>query len=160
MRERLILVAEQHLKWAVGTLVEQQRIVAEGAGAAGIAAIYARPDLFAGQKIGVVICGGNIDTRLLGSILNRKMMSDDRLVRVRINISGEPGMLAAISVSIGQCGGNIVEIYQQRMFFDVPAKLTKMDAVIDTRGANYAEEIVHALKDRGFSVTIIKEKST
>ena len=156
----IVLVSEQHLEWAVGTLVEEQRIIAEGAGAAGIAAIYARPDLFAGKRVGVVICGGNIDTRLLGSILNRNMMSDGRLVRARIDISDEPGMLAGISDAIGQCGGNIVEIYHQRMFYDVPAKLAKVDAVIDTRGTAHAKEIVNALKERGFSVSIIDEQSS
>ena len=87
-------------------------------------------------------------------------MSDGRLVRVRIDISDEPGMLAAISYSIGQCGGNIVEIYHQRMFFDVTAKLAKIDVVIDTHGATHAEEIVNALRHRGFSVALMDEHST
>ncbi len=87
-------------------------------------------------------------------------MSDGRLVRVRIDISDGPGMLAAISDSIGQCGGNIFEIYHQRMFFDEPAKLAKINAVIDTRGADHADQIVRALKVRGFSVTIMDEQST
>jgi threonine dehydratase len=88
------------------------------------------------------------------------MMSDGRLVRARIDISDEPGMLAGISDAIGQCGGNIVEIYHQRMFYDVPAKLAKVDAVIDTRGTAHAKEIVNALKERGFSVSIIDEQSS
>ena len=87
-------------------------------------------------------------------------MSDGRLVRARIDISDEPGMLAGISDAIGQCGGNIVEIYHQRMFYDVPAKLAKVDAIIDTRGTAHAEEIVNALKERGFSVSIIDEQSS
>lgn len=156
----ILLVTEQHLEWAVGTLAEQQRIIAEGAGAAGIAAIYSHKERFAGKKVGVVICGGNIDMRLLGTILNRNMMSDGRLVRLRIDISDEPGMLASISAAIGECGGNIVEIYHQRMFYDVPAKLAKIDAVVDTRGQAHVQEIIAALKDRQFGVSVIDEQSS
>ena len=156
----ILLVSEQQLEWAVGTLAEQQRIIAEGAGAAGIAALFAHQRKFAGKKVGVVICGGNIDMRLLGTILNRNMMSDGRLVRLRIDISDEPGMLASISAAIGECGGNIVEIYHQRMFYDVPAKLAKIDAVIDTRGQTHVQEIIAALVARKFNVSIIDEQSS
>ena len=155
----ILMVTEQHLEWAVGTLAEQQRIIAEGAGAAGIAALFAYPQKFAGRKVAVVICGGNIDMRLLGTILNRNMMSDGRLVRLRIDISDEPGMLASISAAIGECGGNIVEIYHQRMFYDVPAKLAKIDAVVDTRGQAHVQEIIAALVARQFNVLIIDEQS-
>ncbi len=89
----ILLVNEQQLEWAVGALIEQQRVVSEGAGAAGIAALYAYPEIFAGKKIGVVICGGNNDPRLLASILNRNMASDGRVARLRIDISDQPGML-------------------------------------------------------------------
>ena len=156
----ILLVTEQNLEWAVGMLAEQQRIIAEGAGAAGIAAIFAYRQKFARKKVGVVICGGNIDMRLLGTILNRNMMSDGRLVRLRIDISDEPGMLASISTAIGECGGNIVEIYHQRMFYDVPAKLAKIDAVVDTRGKAHVQEIIAALTARQFNVSIIDEQSS
>ena len=98
--------------------------------------------------------------RLLGTILNRNMMSDGRLVRLRIDISDEPGMLASISTAIGGCGGNIVEIYHQRMFYDVPAKLAKIDAVVDTRGTAHVQEIIAALTERQFSVAVIDEQSS
>ena len=146
----ILLVNEQSLEWAVGSLIEQQRIVAEGAGAAGIAALYQHRSVLAGKKVGAVICGGNIDPRLLASILNRNMASDGRLARLRIDISDEPGMLAAITASIGRCGGNIVEIYHQRLFYDVPAKLAKIDAVIETRGPEHVDEIIADLKSAGF----------
>ncbi|MBT6415572.1 threonine ammonia-lyase [Candidatus Puniceispirillum sp.] len=148
----ILLVNEQQLEWAVGALIEQQRVVSEGAGAAGIAALYAYPEMFAGKKVGVVICGGNIDPRLLASILNRNMASDGRVARLRIDISDEPGMLAAITASIGRCGGNIIEIYHQRLFFDVPAKLAKIDAVIETRGTEHVKEIIDDLRQANFTV--------
>ena len=155
--DKIVLVNEKHLEWAVSALVEQQRIVAEGAGAAGIAAIYAHPQLFKGLKVGVVICGGNIDPRLLSSILNRNMAIDGRVARLRIDISDEPGMLAAITESIGRCGGNIIEIYHQRLFFDVPAKLAKIDAVVETRGPEHIDEIIADLRNRKFTVRRMEE---
>ena len=158
--DNILLVTEQQLEWAVGTLAERERVIAEGAGAAGIAALYGYQQKFSGKKVGVVICGGNIDMRLLGTILNRNMMSDGRLVRLRIDISDEPGMLASISSAIGDSGGNIVEIYHQRMFYDVPAKLAKIDAIVDTRGQAHVEEIIAALMARHFSVSIIDEQSS
>ena len=155
--DEIVLVNEKHLEWAVSGLVEQQRIVAEGAGAAGIAAIYAHPQLFKGLKVGVVICGGNIDPRLLSSILNRNMAIDGRIARLRIDISDEPGMLAAITESIGRCGGNIIEIYHQRLFFDVPVKLAKIDAVVETRGPEHIDEIIADLRNRKFTVRRMEE---
>lgn len=155
--DEIVLVNEKQLEWAVSALVEQQRVIAEGAGAAGIAAIYAHPQLFKGLKVGVVICGGNIDPRLLSSILNRNMAIDGRIARLRIDISDEPGMLAAITESIGRCGGNIIEIYHQRLFFDVPAKLAKIDAVVETRGPEHIDEIIADLRTTKFTVRLLEE---
>ena len=158
--DEILLVDERDLEWAVGALIEQQRVVSEGAGAAGIAAIHANPALFAGKKVGVVICGGNIDPRLLASILNRNMAVDGRIARLRIDISDEPGMLAAISTTIGKCGGNIVEIYHQRLFYDVPAKLAKIDAVIETRGPDHVDEIIAALRAAYFQVRQLDDSAS
>jgi threonine dehydratase len=158
--DEILLVDERELEWAVGALIEQQRVVSEGAGAAGIAAIHANPGLFAGKKVGVVICGGNIDPRLLASILNRNMAVDGRIARLRIDISDEPGMLAAISTTIGKCGGNIVEIYHQRLFYNVPAKLAKIDAVIETRGPDHVDEIIAALRATHFQVRQLDDSAS
>ena len=155
--DEIVLVNEKQLEWAVSALVEQQRVIAEGAGAAGIAAIYAHPQIFKGLNVGVVICGGNIDPRLLSSILNRNMAIDGRIARLRIDISDEPGMLAAITESIGRCGGNIIEIYHQRLFFDVPAKLAKIDAVVETRGPEHIDEIIADLRTTKFTVRLLEE---
>ena len=158
--DEILLVNERELEWAVGALIEQQRVVSEGAGAAGIAAIHANPALFAGKRVGVVICGGNIDPRLLASILNRNMAVDGRIARLRIDISDEPGMLAAISTTIGKCGGNIVEIYHQRLFYDVPVKLAKIDAVIETRGPTHVDEIIAALRAAYFQVRQLDDSAS
>ncbi len=158
--DEILLVNEAELEWSVGALIEQQRIVAEGAGAAGIAAIHSNSSLFAGKKVGTVICGGNIDPRLLASILNRNMAVDGRIARLRIDISDEPGMLAAITTSIGKCGGNIVEIYHQRLFYDVPAKLAKIDAVIETRGPHHVDEIIASLRTANFQVRQMEDSAS
>jgi threonine dehydratase len=151
----ILLVSEDSIEQAISSLIEQQRVVAEGAGAAGVAAVLQYPEKFKGQRCGVVICGGNIDPRLLSGVMIRSMTKDGRIVRLRISISDEPGMLSSISTAIGECKGNIVEIFHQRMFLDVPAKLAKIDAVIETRGEDHIQEIIVALEDRGFTVEVL-----
>ena len=153
----IILVNEQQIEWAVGAFIEHQKLIAEGAGAAGLAAIYASHQKFKNKKVGIVICGGNIDPRLLGTILNRALISDGRLVRIRIGISDEPGMLAKITHSISLHHGNIIEVYHQRLFYNVPAKLAKIDVVIETRGPKHANDIISSLKNRGFEVQILDD---
>ncbi|XDZ64751.1 threonine ammonia-lyase [Alphaproteobacteria bacterium LSUCC0684] len=155
--DEILLVDEDHIERAISALVEQQRIIAEGAGAAGIAALLQHREVFTGQKCGVVICGGNIDPRLLAGVLTRSMAKDGRIARLRIDISDEPGMLASIATAIGECKGNIVEIFHQRMFHDVPAKLAKIDAVVETRGREHVNEIISALEKRGFRVTVLSD---
>ena len=158
--DEILLVDEDTIERAISTLVEQQRIVAEGAGAAGVAAMLQYPEVFRGKRCGIVICGGNIDPRLLAGVLNRSMAKDGRITRLRIGITDEPGALASIATAIGNCKGNIVEIFHQRMFHDVPAKLAKIDAVVETRGGDHVDEIIAALQDRGFTVTILSETET
>ena len=153
--DEILLVDEDMIEEAVGMLIEHQRVVAEGAGAAGIAALLQHGASFKGRHCGVVVCGGNIDPRLLAGILTRTMARDGRLVRIRIDINDEPGMLAAIAEVIGDCKGNIVEIFHQRMFHDVPAKRAKIDAVVETRGGDHVEEILAALGERGFTVSVL-----
>ena len=153
----ILLVHEDSIELAVDALIEHQRIVAEGAGATGLAAILQYPQIFKAKRCGVVICGGNIDTRLLSGVLTRSMSKDGRLVRLRISITDEPGMLASISTAIGECKGNIVEIFHQRMFHDVPVKMAKIDAVVETHGNEHVKQIIKALEDRKFDVTIIAD---
>ena len=157
--DEILLVSEVMIEQAVGVLVEQQRLVSEGAGAAGVAALMQYPEIFKGHKCGVVICGGNIDPRLLSAVLTRNMARDGRIARLRIDITDEPGMLAGISEAISSCKANIIEIFHQRMFQDVPPKLAKIDAVIETRGGDHLEEIINAIKAKGFSVTVLSEMS-
>ena len=157
--DEILLINEFELEKAISSLFENERVVAEGAGAAGVAAIMKNKDIFSGKKVGTVICGGNIDARLFASILNRKLLMDGRMTKVRIDIIDEPGMLARISNLIAKFGGNIIEIYHQRMFNDVPVKNAKIDAIIEALSVEHIASIINALRDDGFKVSEIMERS-
>jgi len=157
--EDIILVDEPHIESAVHLLVEQQKIVGEGAGAAGIAAMLKEPERFAGRKVATVICGGNIDIRLLSWVLNRGLVRDGRMVKLRISIVDRPGVLAHVARLIGETGGNIIEVFHQRLFYDVPAKQAEVDAIVETRNADHVEEIVGNLARSGFPTRVLSARS-
>jgi len=157
--EDIILIDEPAVESAVACLVEQQKLVAEGAGAAGLAAIMTRRELFAGRKVATVIAGGNIDVRLLSWVLTRGLVRDGRLVRLRIAIVDRPGVLAQVAGAIGKMGGNIIEVYHQRLFYDVPAKQADVDVVVETRNAEHVTEIVETLKQAGFPTRLLQSRS-
>ena len=157
--DEILLVNEFDIERAISNLFENERVVSEGAGAVGVAAILKKPSLFKKKNIASIICGGNIDARVFASILNRKLSMDGRMTKVRIDIVDEPGMLARISNLIGNNGGNIIEIYHQRMFHDVPVKNAKIDAVIEALSVQHIKTIVKSLREDGFTVNEISEKS-
>ena len=148
----IVLVAEADLERAVSLLITIEKTVVEGAGAAGLAALVADPHRFRGQKVGLVLCGGNIDTRLLASVLTRELARDGRLTRLMIDIPDRPGQLARVASVIGEAGANIVEVYHQRVFTDLPAKGTELHLVIETRDRAHMMSVVEALKAAGYSV--------
>jgi threonine dehydratase len=155
----ILLVEEDAIERAVQLLVETQKLVAEGAGAAGLAAMLAYPDRFKGRKVATVICGGNIDSRLLSQVLMRGLVRDGRVITLRIEISDQPGVLAAVARAIGDCGGNIIEIHHQRMFYDLPVKRADVDAVVETRNAQHVRDIVSKLEGAGFSCRLLSSRS-
>jgi len=157
--EDIVLVDEPHIESAVQLLAEQQKIVGEGAGAAGIAALLKEPERFAGQRVGTVICGGNIDVRLLSWVLNRGLVRDGRMVKLRIGIIDRPGVLAQVTRLIGETGGNIIEVFHQRLFYDVPAKQADIDAIVETRNREHVEEIVGNLIKSGFPTRVLSSRS-
>lgn len=155
----ILLVEEDAIERAVQMLIEVQKLVAEGAGAAGIAALLAHPERFRDKRVGVIICGGNIDSRVLAQVLMRGLVRDGRVITLRVEIADQPGVLARLAGSIGKLGGNIIEIYHQRMFFDLPVKRADVDAVIETRNAEHAREIVTALEAAGFPTRRLSARS-
>jgi len=148
--EDILIIPESAIECAIQRLVEEQKIVAEGAGAAGIAAIMNDPERFSGRKIVTVICGGNIDSRLLSGVLTRGLVRDGRMVRLRISIVDQPGILAKIADVIGRSSANIIEVYHQRLFYNVPAKSADVDVVLETRNSEHVKEIIASLAQHGF----------
>jgi threonine dehydratase len=153
--DEILLVDEDALERAIEMLLTEQKLVTEGAGAAGIAALLKYPDRFRGCRIGTVLCGGNIDARILASILMRGMVRSGRLVRFRAQIADSPGTLAKVATIIGELGGNIVEIFHQRLFHDVPVKLTELDVVCETRDFTHVDEIMTRLRAEGFKTALL-----
>ena len=131
------------------------KTVAEGAGAATLAALLAHPERFAGRRVGAIISGGNIDMRLLSSVILRGLVRDGRIVRMRIEITDSPGTLARIAKVIGDTDGNIIEVYHQRAFSGLPAKNADLDVVIETRDAEHVRDIMARLTAIGFRCTLL-----
>ena len=146
----IILVDEEHIERAVNAYLTLQKTMAEGAGAAGLAAMLAEPARFAGKKAGLVLCGGNIDPRILATIMVRELERADRIVSFRLTIPDRPGILGQISTALGVLGANILEVDHKRLFLDVPAKGARLDVTVETRDGAHAEEILRALAADGF----------
>jgi threonine dehydratase len=147
----IVLVDEQHIERAVNAYLTLQKTMAEGAGAAGLAAMLAQPQRFAGKKVGLVLCGGNIDPRILASIMVRELEREDRIVSFRLTIPDKPGVLGQIATVLGQLGANILEVDHKRLFLDVPAKGARLDVTVETRDGEHAGEIMQALAAEGFA---------
>lgn len=152
--EDVMVVGESTFEEAVALFCTVEKTVAEGAGAGGLAALLAHPERFRGMKVGIVLCGGNIDARMLASVLYREMVREHRLVTYRIVGDDRPGVLAGMSTVIGRCGGNILDVVHNRLALEVPAKGAEFDIMVETRDAAHAEEIGQALKENGFACTI------
>jgi threonine dehydratase len=146
----IILVDEPLIERAVNAFLTLQKAMAEGAGAAGLAAMLAAPGRFAARKVGLILCGGNIDPRILASIMVRELEREDRIVSFRLTIPDRPGILGQIASRLGGFGANILGVDHHRLFLDVPAKGAKLDVTIETRDAAHAEQIFHALAADGY----------
>ena len=148
------LVREEDLERAVAMLINIEKTVVEGAGAAGLAAVIANRERFSGKTVGLVLCGGNIDTRLLSNVLTRELARDGRLTRLTLDIPDKPGQLAEVSALIAAKSANILEVYHQRVFTDLPAKGTELHLVIETRDAVHLDQVVAELQASGFRVIV------
>jgi threonine dehydratase len=146
----IVLVDEEHLERAVNAYLTLQKTMAEGAGAAGLAAMLAAPERFCGRKVGLILCGGNIDPRILASIMVRELEREHRIVSFRLTIADRPGVLGPIASLFGELGANILEVDHRRLFLDVPAKGAKVDITVEARDREHAEEIMRALERGGY----------
>jgi threonine dehydratase len=153
--EDILLVEDAQIEAAIEHLVDREKLVAEGAGAAGVAALLGNAERFRGRRVGIVITGGNIDARLLASVLMRGLVREGCLVRLRSELPDVPGALARLSAVIGGRGGNIVEVHHQRLFQDASVKRAELDVVIETQSRRHVAAIVAALVAAGFPTELL-----
>ncbi|MEE8279649.1 MAG: threonine ammonia-lyase [Alphaproteobacteria bacterium] len=153
--EKVLLVGEPDLENAVQMMVAFENLVAEGAGAAPLAALVRHRKQIPGRRVGLVVSGGNIDRRLLATILMRGLAREGRMARLRVEIQDTPGTLAKVGRLIGEKDGNIIEIYHHRLFYDVPVKMAELDVVVETRNAAHVSEIVIHLTEGGFPTRLL-----
>jgi threonine dehydratase len=146
----ILLVTEDQIERALAMLISIEKTVVEGAGAAGLAAVLSAADRFAGRNVGLVLSGGNIDTRLIASVLTRELAREGRLTQLAIDIVDRPGQLAAVSALLADAGANIIEVSHQRTFSDLPAKGTLLELVIETRDRAHLNEVMKRLGEAGY----------
>jgi threonine dehydratase len=152
--DQIVTVNEESVEEAVNLLLEIEKVVVEGAGAAGIAALIEHPTLLRDQRIGVVLSGGNVDPRLLASVIMRGLVRSGRLTRLQIQIPDQPGVLGQVTTIVGQAGANIVEIVHDRMFLDVPARSAELEVVMETYDHEHVQRVIAALGDKGFAARV------
>lgn len=150
----IVTVSEEKIEAGINLLLEIEKVVSEGAGAAGIAALLAEPQRFAGRRVGVLLTGGNIDPRLLASVIMRGLIRNSRLSRLHIEVPDVPGALGEVSTIVGETGANIVEVLHQRMFVDVSARSAEIEVTIETLDRQHVTRVVTALEERGFTAHV------
>jgi threonine dehydratase len=143
----ILLVPEAAVERGIAMLAEGAKVVAEGAGAAALAAVLTYPDRFAGRKVALPICGGNIDARILANTLLRNLLRDGRLVRVIMEIPDRPGMLADIATLIGNQGGNIIDVSHHRLFASPTVQAAQLEVMIEARDAAHGAAIATLLEE-------------
>jgi threonine dehydratase len=158
IRERvddLLLVDEGDIEQAIVMLLEIEKTLVEGAGAAGLAALLKHPQRFAGKRVGLVLCGGNIDPLLLASIIERGMVRAGRLARIQVNARDVPGNLARITATVAEAGANIDEVHHQRAFTLLAAQNVAIELVLQTRGREHIAQVIERLREAGFEATLL-----
>jgi threonine dehydratase len=153
--DEILLVDENQLERGIALLLNVEKTVAEGAGAASLAAILSQPERFRGRKVGVILTGGNIDPRLLASVIMRELVREQRIVTLRIPIADQPGALSRVTHVIGEQGGNILDVFHRRLSMNVPAKSATLELTFESRDAGHAETIVAAVRAAGFDPAVL-----
>jgi threonine dehydratase len=154
LAEEVLVVREETIERAVAALIEIEKTVAEGAGAAGLAALLEHPARFAGRRVGLPLTGGNIDSRVLASVLMRGLVRDARLVRLRATLPDVSGSLAKVAALIAQAGGNIVEVHHQRVFGTSSVKSPEVEFLVETRDRGHTEAMIALLEKSGVRVSL------
>ncbi|SIO00952.1 threonine ammonia-lyase [Vannielia litorea] len=150
--DRIDMATEAEIEDAVFDLLSHEKLVAEGAAGAGLAVIKKNAAHYRGKQVGLVVCGGNIDSRMLSTLILRGLVRDGRITRLIFKLDDRPGQLARIAAIIGEAGANVVEVIHQRMMQSVALKQAELEVVIEARDAQHVEEITAALRDAGFAL--------
>ncbi len=153
----IVLVGERNLEEAVSLLLQIEKTVVEGAGAAGLAALMAYPERFRGKTVGIILCGGNIDTRLLANVLLRDLARSGRLARLRVRLQDQPGALFNVARIFDAQRVNIIEIYHQRIFTSLPAKGLVTDIECEARDRDHLNRLIAALRDGGYETSMVEQ---
>jgi threonine dehydratase len=148
----VMTVPERLIERAVILMIEIEKMVAEGAGAAALAALLANPERFAGRKVGLLVSGGNIDTRMLANVLMRGLVRDGRLIHLTVEIPDRPGALAVLTDQVARLGGNIVEVQHQRFFSALSVNLTNVELLVEAQDLSHGDAIVAGLRTNGVNV--------
>lgn len=148
----VMAVREATIEHAMNLFLDIEKTVAEGAGAAGLAAVLEHPAHFAGRRVGLVLTGGNVDPRILASVIMRGLVRSGRLARLDIDIGDVPGSLAAVTAIVGRLGGNIVEVGHQRLFSDLSIRNAQLELAVETRDRGHTTQIIEALVAAGYHV--------
>ncbi len=151
----IVLVGEPDLERGIGLLLNVEKTVVEGAGAAGLAAILAQPERYRGRKVGLILSGGNIDPRLLASVIMRELVREQRIMTLRIPIPDQPGVLARVTQVVGDQGGNILDVFHRRLSTNAPAKSATLELSFESRDAQHAQRIVAAVLAAGFEPSVL-----
>jgi threonine dehydratase len=152
--EEVLVVEEVTIERAVVALIEIEKTVAEGAGGAGLAALLEHPQRFSGRRVGILVSGGNIDSRVLASVLMRGLVRDGRLVRLRVTMPDVSGSLAKVATAIAEAGGNIVEIQHQRIFGTSSVRSPEVEFLVETRDRAHTDALVRALQEKSIRVSV------
>jgi len=152
----VVVVSDRAIERAIHVFLEEEKLLAEGAAAAALAAVLDDPERFAGRRVGLVVCGGNIDTGLLANVIARVRLSEGRVVRMRVEINDRPGVLADIARLIGECGANILDVTHQRLFHDVSSKNAELDITLETRTPADIDAILACLREAHYFPTILE----
>lgn len=152
----VVVVSDRMIERAIHVFLEDEKLLAEGAAAAALAALLAEPERFVGRRVGLVVCGGNIDTGLLANVIARVRLSEGRVVRMRVEINDRPGVLADVARLIGECGANILDVTHQRLFHDVPSKNAELDITLETRTPADVDSIVARLRAAHYLPSVLE----
>lgn len=153
--DELLLVSEESIERAIALLLSIEKTVVEGAGAAGFGALLQHGARFTGRKVGLVLCGGNIDSRLLANVIMRELQREGRILTIAVEIEDRPGILARVATLVGEAGGNIIEVAHDRMLTDMPAKGAELRISMETRDPAHAQTICQAVRNAGFTVRVL-----